>query len=200
MKFEDTLLALIARVPSTGYDLRKWLSTEGIFLRANADSSQIYRTLARLIDQGFVEYLVDAREASPDAKVYSLTAAGVDRLRELTQRSYTPPARWQEPDFMLHYGLLVPFNPPSIVPLLETEIEFRRHQVSLYRNRDRSLHVNEPALPVDLDFMRAINDDLHYSNAAAVDTWIAWLESELEKWSPRYGGSRLLAEQPVASD
>lgn len=198
MKFEDTLLALIARVPSTGYDLRKWLSTEGIFLRANADSSQIYRTLAKLIDQGHVEYLVDAREASPDAKVYRLTESGVERLRELTQRPYTPPARWQEPDFLLHYGLLVPFNPPSILPLLETELEFRRQQVGLYRNRDRSLLVKEPALPVDLDFMREINDDLHYSNAAAVDTWIAWLEREHEKWLPRYGGSRML-EQPVAT-
>lgn len=141
MKFEETLLALIAPAPCSGYDLGRWLATEGKFLRANADQSQIYKTLNRLVKNGYIEFTVEEREGAPNAKVYRLTQQGAEHLRAVSESEYVPPARWQEPDFAARLTCLVPLNPPTVLPLIETEAAFRKEQIRRFRNRDRSVRL-----------------------------------------------------------
>lgn len=187
MKFDDLLLALIFRKPSSGYELKRWLATEGQFLRANADQAQIYRTLHRLRKRGFIEFTVEQRGGGPDARVYSGTRAGADHLIALTNSPYQPRARWQEPDFMARYACLCILNPPSVLSLIETELEFRRARIAEHRHRDRTLHVEPGLIPIDYDIAQEMLDDLHFFSSAAVDAWIVWLESQHAKWSERLG-------------
>ncbi|MGW9345993.1 PadR family transcriptional regulator, partial [Streptomyces albidoflavus] len=110
MTIEEILLALLARDARSGYDLKKWLDIEGIFLRANADQAQIYRTLRALQRQGLVDFRKEQR-GGPAAKVYFLTDEGIARLHDVAAAAYEPPARWQEPDFLARYTLLGPLEP-----------------------------------------------------------------------------------------
>ncbi|WP_205856392.1 PadR family transcriptional regulator, partial [Phytoactinopolyspora endophytica] len=120
MKFDDVLLALTVRRPLTGYDLKRWLDIEGVFIRANADQSQIYRTLHRLARARLIEYHEEERANAPKAKVYTATPDGVAHLHDLAHGRYQPPARWQEPDFMSRYTLLGTLWPETLAPLIET--------------------------------------------------------------------------------
>lgn len=188
MKFDDVLLALIARQRSSGYDLGRWLATEGIFIRANADQSQIYKTLSRLVDRGYLTFSVEKREGAPDAKVYALTEAGADRLERLTAVPYVPPPRWQEADFTAWYTLLGAIKPERVAALIDTELEFRRRQVAAFRERSRAVRVEDGGLvPFDVAAMERLFDDLHDYNTTAMDQWLTWLETAKASWAPPPG-------------
>ncbi|MGM7697984.1 PadR family transcriptional regulator [Microbacterium sp. A84] len=192
MKFEDVLLALVARHSASGYDLGQWLARDGFFVRANADQSQIYKALARLTAQGDVSFVVEKRAGAPDAKVYSPTPSGIARIRTLAASEYTPPTRWQEPDFTVRYGLFGPICPKSIPALIETEIAFRRAQIARFRNRSRNLILDEEAAGMTLDVATMLFEDMHTLNSASLDMWLEQLEVLRTKWQTR----RTPAEEP----
>lgn len=186
MRFDDILLALILRKPISGYDIKKWLDTEGVFMRANADQSQIYRTLHRLRRNGLVEQVLETRPAAPDAKVYMATPAGAQRLKDLAREPFEPRARWQEPDFLARFVMVGIFVPESVVPLIRTELEFRRAQVARVRHRERKLELVTTYFEVDQSTADELSNDSHGLGVAGADLWIAWLADELAKWGDRY--------------
>jgi len=185
MKFEDVLLALIARQSASGYDLGQWLATSGMFVRANADQSQIYKALARLAQRGDVDFVVEKRDGAPDAKVYSPTSAGIARLESLAATDYLPPARWQEPDFTVRYALLGPLRPDRVPALIETELAFRRAQVSRFRNRSRELVLDDEKVELDRRTATLLFEDMHALNSATLDTWLQQLELLQDRWRLR---------------
>ncbi len=81
MTLEYAILGFLNYQPLTGYDLKK------VFDRSvdhfwHADQSQIYRTLARLMDQGLVHVDIEEQTERPDRKVYSITVDGREKLRK----------------------------------------------------------------------------------------------------------------------
>ena len=69
------ILGLLAIAPMTGYDLKRHFdSTVGHFWAA--DKAQIYRTLARLVEDGFAEVETVAGSGAPDRQEHRVTAAG----------------------------------------------------------------------------------------------------------------------------
>ena len=186
MRFDDILLALIVRSPTSGYDAKKWLDTEGLFLRANADQSQIYRTLHRLGKAGFVEHTRQARDAGPDAKVYRATDLGVKHILELARAPFAPRPRWQEPDFLARYTMLGMLSPESLPDMLESELDYRRAQVAQFRHRVRRVNLEAAAVPIEPEVANLLEDASHRIGAAGADQWIAWLEGQLAYWGSRY--------------
>jgi PadR family transcriptional regulator AphA len=186
VRFDDILLALIVRGPVSGYDAKKWLDTEGLFMRANADQSQIYRTLHRLGRAGLVEHTREPRESGPDAKVYRATDAGVGHVLALAHAPFLPQPRWQEPDFLARYAMLGMLAPESLPELIETELEYRRSQVVQFRNRERRPELGASQVPIDPDAAAVLLDAAHRIGAAGADQWIAWLEGQLAYWGSRY--------------
>ncbi|MBO1331339.1 PadR family transcriptional regulator [Streptomyces sp. VRA16 Mangrove soil] len=180
MKFEYVLLGLLTRRPYSGYDLRKWLETEGQFLWARAHHSQIYRKLAQMEADGWVRHEVDAREGRPDAKVYRLTERGHEVLLEWVRSPYEPPSRFQEIDFIARFSVTGPLDKAAAIRLVETELAHRRKQIAENRNRDRTLHYEDPAPGLDQDLDLQIHNALHRLGAAAMDRWVAWLEETRE--------------------
>lgn len=75
MSLEYAILGFLNYHPYTGYDLKKIFDTS-IRHFWPADQSQIYRTLARLMERGFAEMEKVAQEDRPDRKVYHITEAG----------------------------------------------------------------------------------------------------------------------------
>jgi DNA-binding PadR family transcriptional regulator len=120
----SALLSLLVREPLTGYDLAQQLNarfTPFWPIRYN----QIYPELARLEAEGFVKYtVVEPSSYRPAKKVYEVTPAGMEALRQWAKTPTTPAAIHDE-------FLLKMYN----VWLLEPE------QASLQINEQREVHV-----------------------------------------------------------
>ena len=89
---QEVVLALLAKEPSHGYELRAVLRQALGPLGEAMNAGQIYVTLGRLEKAGLVE---SAREdgASSDRKVYELTAAGRARVAD-----WLAEVSWPRPD------------------------------------------------------------------------------------------------------
>lgn len=81
MSLEFAILGFLNYQPYSGYDLKKIFDTS-IRHFWPADQSQIYRTLARLAEQGYAEIEKVKQEERPDRKVYHITETGRAALRE----------------------------------------------------------------------------------------------------------------------
>jgi DNA-binding PadR family transcriptional regulator len=77
----DVLLALLAKEPSHGYQLRAGLLGALGPLGGGLNAGQIYVTLTRLEKSGLVDAEHVGQPDRPDRKVYALTAAGHERVR-----------------------------------------------------------------------------------------------------------------------
>ena len=75
MSLEYAILGFLNYHPYSGYDLKK-IFDDSVRHFWPADQSQIYRTLARLTEQGFVEMEKIAQEDRPDRKIYHITSNG----------------------------------------------------------------------------------------------------------------------------
>jgi DNA-binding PadR family transcriptional regulator len=80
MSLEYAILGFLNYLPLSGYDLKKMFDTSVQHFWP-ADQSQIYRTLARLTDQGLIEMQVVHQEERPDRKVYHINAPGQAQLQ-----------------------------------------------------------------------------------------------------------------------
>jgi len=80
MSLEYAILGFLSYKPFSGYDLKK-VFDNSVRHFWYADQSQIYRTLARLTEQGWAEVEVFEQTDRPDRKVYSITPAGREELR-----------------------------------------------------------------------------------------------------------------------
>ncbi len=80
MSLEHAILGFLQYGATSGYDLKGLfdLSVQHFW---PADQSQIYRTLARLAEHGWVEMAVVEQEDRPDRKVYRLTETGREALQ-----------------------------------------------------------------------------------------------------------------------
>ncbi|WP_125778036.1 PadR family transcriptional regulator [Antribacter gilvus] len=79
MALDALILGLLDLRPMTGYDLKKVFDgTVAHFW--SADQSQIYRTLARLEQDGLVDVRVVPQEGKPDRREHRLTDAGREAL------------------------------------------------------------------------------------------------------------------------
>ncbi|MFF1904861.1 helix-turn-helix transcriptional regulator [Kitasatospora sp. NPDC058218] len=187
MQFEYVLLALLAGRPLSGYDLRKWVETEGQFLRSRAHHSQIYRLLGRMVADGWVAFEVDPREGRPDAKVYRLTPVGREALMEWVRSPYEPPSRFQDADFLSRFAFAAVLDREAAIRLIRTELDHRREQITRNRPRDRTVHFEDPLPELDQELAREVYEELHQYGAGAMDAWVAWLERmlrRLEQWQP----------------
>ena len=75
MSLEYAILGFLSYQPITGYDLKKMFDTS-VRHFWYADQSQIYRTLAKLTEEGLAECEHVAQVDRPDRKVYHITQSG----------------------------------------------------------------------------------------------------------------------------
>jgi DNA-binding PadR family transcriptional regulator len=90
---QEVLLALLAKEASHGYELRARLQLALGPLAEALNAGHVYVTLNRLEKAGLVISERVGQSDRPDRKVYDLTAAGRERLREwLADTSWPKPA------------------------------------------------------------------------------------------------------------
>jgi DNA-binding PadR family transcriptional regulator len=75
MSLEHAILGFLSYQPASGYDLKKFFDVSVKYFWS-ATQSQIYLTLGRMADDGWVRMQVIEQEDRPDRKVYHVTDAG----------------------------------------------------------------------------------------------------------------------------
>jgi DNA-binding PadR family transcriptional regulator len=91
MSLRDAVLAALLEGESSGYDLAKdfdasvanfWMATP----------QQLYRELERLAEEGLIQARLVEQERRPNKRMFSLTEAGYEAIRQFTGRSAKPSA------------------------------------------------------------------------------------------------------------
>lgn len=93
MSLDYAILGFLNYLPLSGYDLKKRFDNS-VQHFWSADQSQIYRTLARLTEQGLAQVEIVEQSDRPDRKVYHITDAG---RAELLRWLSGPPPKGDQP-------------------------------------------------------------------------------------------------------
>jgi PadR family transcriptional regulator, regulatory protein AphA len=95
MSLTHAILGLLqCTAPMTGYDLKTQHFDESIGYFWPADQAQVYRTLDKMAEEGWVESRIEVQEGRPNRKIYAITEAGYDELqRWLVERHPVPSVR-----------------------------------------------------------------------------------------------------------
>jgi PadR family transcriptional regulator AphA len=99
----ESLLGLLSVKPQSGYELKKFIERSiGNFW--NESFGQIYPTLKRMAAEGLAEVSEGEGSGGRERKVYSLTAAGRERLRDWLQMPATDQVPRNELLLKLFFG------------------------------------------------------------------------------------------------
>src|ERR1039457_4247349 len=108
---QEVVLAMLAKEPSHGYELRARLARALGPVAEGINEAQMYVTLPRLEKGGFVARL-EAPAQRSDRKVYCLTPAGQERVTE-----WMSDVSWPRPDLAeLHMKLIAAAQGPLAAP------------------------------------------------------------------------------------
>jgi DNA-binding PadR family transcriptional regulator len=176
VKLEFPLLGLLAARTMSGYDIKRWCEVEGKFVGLDRHASQIYRELNRMQVEGWVHWQTDPRDGAPDAKIYDVTEAGMERLRRWVRSAYVPPRRFQDPEFMFRIRVGLMLREPGMPELVRQELAARREQVRLNRDRPYDTETDDDHPDIDAQALDFIAHELRHQGEAQIDGWIAWLE------------------------
>ena len=142
---QEVVLAMLAKEPSHGYELRARLDRALGPLAEEINEGQIYVTLTRLEKAGFV-VRDDAPGERPDRKVYRLTASGQERVSE-----WLSEVRWPRPDLAeFHLKLIAAAQGGLADPI--TILDAQRHEL-LQRLRDTGRAVMEQQKGSDAELL-----------------------------------------------
>ena len=175
------ILGLLSREELSGYDLTSRMKARvGFFWEAR--HSQIYPELARLEEQGLVTHRVVEQSDRPDKKVYEITPAGLDALKEWVTEPPTPRAARDEL-VLKAYSLWLVERERAIALFRDQE---RRHQERLldYERRrawmeeewgDDILRIDSPRFASYAALRRGILYEREYAE------WCRWVADRLEE-------------------
>jgi DNA-binding PadR family transcriptional regulator len=100
---QEVVLALLAKEPSHGYELRAQIERALGPLAVGFNAGQMYVTLGRLEQAGLVTSTRDVAAERPERRTYELTAAGRERVEE-----WLTDVTWPRPDLTnFHLKLVV---------------------------------------------------------------------------------------------
>lgn len=175
MKLEYLVLGILKINPMTGYDIKKYLDTEGRFGRKRAPLSQIYTTLKRMVENEWVYFEEEHREGKPDIKIYHNTEAGEKVFMDYLCSPVDPPFRFRESDILYRMMFAFLVKPDVIIDQIQTELDFRKEQIAKFRHRDRKIHT-ETLSDEQLAYAQEIYEKLHGFGARAIDDFVLSLE------------------------
>ncbi|MGO1385175.1 MAG: PadR family transcriptional regulator [Arachnia sp.] len=177
MKPDYALLGLLARKPASGYDIGKWLRVDGVYLGRRPSMTPIYRALSKLTELGWVESVIDARDAAPDAKVHHLTPAGRQALVDWADGPYVPAERPMSPDFSIRMNFAGQLGPRYALTVVRTELDFRRARRAEEEQPTLASLDADPIPEIDRNWLQYIDARTHDRGWQSTALYIGWLET-----------------------
>src|SRR5258707_2473690 len=131
MSLSHAILGFLNERSLTGYDLKVNCFDTSVVYFWPADQAQIYRTLDKLTEQGFIESTTEYQEDRPNRKVYSITEMGRAELRAWLATPQPLPTHREPFLIQLFFGEQLPDK--TLIRLLEEQLALHRAQLASYQ-------------------------------------------------------------------
>ena len=142
---QEVVLALLAKEPSHGYELRARIERALGPLAAGFNAGQMYVTLGRLEQAGMVTSTREAAADRPERRTYELTAAGRERVEE-----WLTDVTWPRPDLTNFHLKLVVAAAGRLADPVEVIASQRRELVRRLRDAQRAALAETPGSDASL--------------------------------------------------
>jgi len=128
MSLTHAILGLLQQEEMTGYDLKTSCFDQCIAHLWPADQAQIYRTLDKLVEQGWIICRVEIQHDRPNRKVYSVTESGASELIRWIQCSQPLPTVRDPLLIQMYFASQLPNE--AIIHLLEQQLAARHEKLA----------------------------------------------------------------------
>lgn len=130
MSLSHAILSILHLSPLTGYDLKHMAFDQTVQFFWPADQAQIYRTLDRMTEEGWVQFTVEPGDGRPARKVYSITEAGEAELRRWQASPLDPPTYRDALLIQLFFGQETPNE--GLIGLIEARRAYHEARMAAY--------------------------------------------------------------------
>ncbi|MGL4619946.1 PadR family transcriptional regulator [Chroococcidiopsis sp.] len=128
MSLAHAILGFLLQAKRTGYDLKTSCFDRCMTYLWSADQAQIYRTLDKLVEQGWITYKVEIQRDRPNRKVYSVTEAGIAELTQWLQSPQPIPTVRDPLPIQLFFSAHL--SNEATIHLLERQLAARREKLA----------------------------------------------------------------------
>jgi PadR family transcriptional regulator AphA len=164
------VLGLLTQQPMSGYDIKRFLKSLGWLIDGPSFGS-LYPALHALLEEGLVTVEVVSCQDRPPRKIYTITQAGRQALRELAAQPVAPGASLKA--FVMRLIMTSSLSHTGLI----SHLEQRRSQVAAhYDNLEQTVET--------LDGTKEFGQRLTFGYGLALAmAELAWLDSALEELS-----------------
>ena len=182
MSLEMTLLGLLHAKPATGYALKKAMDASTEFL-SPSPLSQIYPTLKRMTDRGWISFALEVRVGRPDLKTYTLSEEGMTAFRTWVETQ--PPLNPHTfSAFLLRFFFFHLLDSARAEAYTRAELAFRMTQLAKARQRVIFAPTGlQPAGGFDPDRAVSIWRMAQRHGEATLEAYTIWLSWAAERLS-----------------
>ena len=125
MSLRFALLGLLAVEPASGYDLKRAINRSTYFIW-NATGPQIYNTLHKLREEGYIASESLAQRGKPDKQIHTITANGLAALKDFMSEPIRASVTRDEVLLRIFFGNFA--NKTTITREIEAYLDRIRHE------------------------------------------------------------------------
>lgn len=173
MSLAHAILGLLQQEERTGYDLKTSCFNQTVAHLWPADQAQIYRTLDKLVEQGWITCTVKIQRDRPNRKVYSVTTSGKAELTRWLQCSQPLPIVRDPLLIQLYFAAQLPNA--AIIQLLEQQLIARREKLAECENIELPM-LNDKSATRDQVMQRLVLE----LAIQREQTYIDWLKTGID--------------------
>jgi len=172
------ILALLATKPQSGYDIARDMKPPLGFLW-QARHGQIYPELARLVQEGLVDFERLDPRAGPPRRVHAITAAGRAELSRWVAKP--PQPRPMNDELVVKAFALRKARAATATGLLEDQIKLHEHRLAALEQRSAAIESRDSGVPGLSSARFGEFAALRRGIGAERDylAWCLWLQSQL---------------------
>jgi PadR family transcriptional regulator, regulatory protein AphA len=132
MSLPHAILGFLSWKTRTGYELKTQAFDGSVAYFWPADQAQIYRTLDKLTEQGWLESTLEVQTERPNRKVYAITTAGRAELRRWLLTEQDLPMH-REPVLIQLFFAGAEIANADVSRLLEAQLALHEERLAVYR-------------------------------------------------------------------
>lgn len=130
MSLEYAILGFLSLSPMTGYELKTQYFDGSVGHFWPADQAQIYRTLERMSEDGWVESEIQVQTVRPSRKVYHITPVGLEVLKGWLRESR--PLSVERRPFLIQFYFARHLTKEELLSLLEDQRRLHQERLAGY--------------------------------------------------------------------
>jgi DNA-binding PadR family transcriptional regulator len=173
------LLGILAKKSQHGYELKRTFEQlTGGFWELNY--GQIYQSLDRLSDEGYVSFTVEQEDNVPDKKVYAITEQGRRALKEWLATPEEPRPRPLRDELFIRLAVMSTRDVGAMLELISQHQQVYLEKMQELTQTKRELaKANRGRTPASDDLVEELLVDVALFHAEADVKWLELCENRL---------------------